>query len=89
MDKGLTGRYYEFTQENKLKGDVKQMFIKDYLLWITKEVNGIQKMHKDARFVFWRFVPFPQEIKEKLKNKGYYYNELYVKEENYKLSQGY
>ncbi len=89
MDEGLTGRYYEYTQEAKLKGDVKQMFITDYLLWVTKEVNGIQKMNKDARYVFWRFVPFPQEVKEELKNKGFYYNELYKKEENFKLSQGY
>jgi hypothetical protein len=85
---GLSGKYYEYLQSNKIRGDVKTMFIEDYRLWIEKESEGIQKIHKDVRFIFWRNIPFPDEIKESLKNKGFYYSELYEKEKIFKLSQG-
>ena len=88
MDEGLTGRYYEYTQDQKVKGDTKTLFIEDYILWITKESEGIQKLHKDARYVFWRFVPFPDDLKEELSKKGFYYEELFKKEGVYKMSQG-
>ncbi len=89
MDEGLTGRYYEYTQSNKIKGDIKSLFIEDYILWLTKESQGIQKLHKDARFIFWRFIPFPDKLKEELSLKGYYYNDLYKKEMSWRMSQGY
>lgn len=89
MDEGLTGRYYEYTQDQKLKGDIKSMFIEDYILWLTKEAEGIQKLHKDARYIFWRFVPFPDDMKERLSMKGYYYDQLWKKEQSFRLSQGY
>lgn len=83
---GITGKYYEYLSENKLKGDIKTQFIEDYLLWITKESEGVQKLHKDVRYIFWRNIPFPKELKENLKNKGFYYNELYEKEKIYDMS---
>lgn len=84
---GLTGKYYEYITENKIKGDIKTLFIEDYILWITKESEGIQKLNKDARYIFWRNVPFPDKLKEELSLKGYYYNELYKKEMTYRMSQ--
>ncbi len=89
MDEGLTGRYYEYLSSNKVKGDIKTLFINDYFLWITKESEGIQKLEsQDARYIFWRFVPFPDKIKEELSNRGYYYNDLYKKELSYRMSKG-
>ncbi len=89
MDEGLTGRYYEFVTNNKVKGDIKTLFIEDYILWLTKESQGIQKLDKDSRYIFWRFVPFPDKLKEELSLKGYYYNDLYKKEMSFRMSQGY
>ncbi len=89
MEEGLTGRYFQWFEERKLKGDVKLRFIDDYILWITKESSGTQKLDKDVRGIFWRNIPFPKEIRENLKNRGFVYNELYKKDINRELSDGY
>ncbi|MCX7820538.1 MAG: hypothetical protein N2258_02560 [Brevinematales bacterium] len=89
MDEGLTARYYEYLTSNKIKGDIKMRFISDYVLWITKESEGIQKLEsQDLRYIFWRFVPFPDKLKEELSKRGFYYNDLYKKEMSYRMSQG-
>ena len=41
MEEGLTGRYFQWFEERKLKGDVKLRFIDDYILWITKRNNFV------------------------------------------------
>ncbi len=89
MEEGLTGKYYQYFEDNKMKGDVKEAFIEDYILWINKESEGTQKLTRDARGVFWRNIPFPQEIKDRLKNRGFVYNELYKKDVNISMSDGY
>jgi len=89
MEEGLTGHYYDYVQTNKLKGDLKEMFIQDYILWIRFESQGMQKLNKEVRSIFWRYIPFPIEIKEALKNRGYYYSELYRKDQNRSISRGY
>jgi hypothetical protein len=89
MEEGLTGYYYEYTQKNKLKGDLKEYFIQDYILWVMFESQGIQKLTREVRSIFWRYIPFPQSIKEDLKNRGFYYAELYNKDKNRELSRGY
>lgn len=89
MEEGLTGYYYEYYTKEKLKGNIKAHFINDYILWIAWESKGVQKLHKDVRPVFWRYTPFPVKIKEMLKNRGYYYRELYKKDENRMRSDGF
>ena len=89
MEEGITGNYYDYFQENKLKGDLKESFIQDYILWIKFESQGMQKLHKDVRAIFWRNMPFPQELKEMLKNRGYYYSDLYKKDQTRAMSRGY
>ncbi|MGL4676731.1 MAG: hypothetical protein ACRCWI_03585 [Brevinema sp.] len=81
MEEGITGRYYEYYLEAKLKGDLKTLFITDYLLWMTKETQGMQKLEQNARYVFWRYIPLPEEHKIRLSQKGYYYNQLWEKEQ--------
>ena len=89
MDEGLTARYYEYLTSNKIKGDIKLRFISDYVLWITKEAEGIQKLEsQDLRYIFWRFIPFPDKLKEELSKRGFYYNDLYKKELSFRMSQG-
>jgi len=89
MEEGLTGHYYEWFSNQKIRGDVKEYFIQDYVLWITKESTGMQKLEREVRAVFWRYMPFPQHIKDELKNRGYVYNELYKKDKNRAMSDGY
>jgi len=89
MEEGLTGHYYQWFQSNKLKGDIKEYFIRDYILWMTKEAEGIQKLDKDVRGTFWRHMPFTKAVKDKLKNRSFVYQELYQRDQNRALSDGY
>jgi hypothetical protein len=89
MEEGLTGNYYQWFTSRKLKGDVKEYFIQDYIVWMTKESEAIQKLDKEVRGVFWRYMPFSKEIKEKLKTRSYIYQELYQRDVNRSLSDGY
>ena len=89
MEEGLTGNYYQWFTKQKLKGDVKEFFIQDYITWVTKESEGIQKLEKEVRAMFWRFMPFQQAIKEKLRERSFVYQELYQRDVNRSLSDGY
>jgi hypothetical protein len=89
MEEGLTGHYYQWFSAKKTRGDVRLSFLEDYMLWITKEVEGVQKLDRDVRGIFWRQMPFPQAIKDTLRNRGFVYDELYKKDMNRELSDGY
>jgi hypothetical protein len=89
MEEGITGNYYQWFTARKLKGDVKEYFIQDYIMWITKESEGTQKLDKEVRGMFWRFLPFSQPVKEKLKGRSYVYQELYQRDINRTMSDGY
>jgi hypothetical protein len=89
MEEGLTGNYYQWFAAQKLKGNIKEFFIQDYILWMTKEAEGIQKLDKEVRGTFWRFMPFSKEIKEKLKTRSFVYQELCQRDQNRSMSDGY
>ncbi len=89
MEEGLTGKYYNYYTEQKLRGNIKEYFVKDYILWITMEYQGMQKLHRDSRPIFWRHVPFPKEKREELKNRGFFYADLYKRDERRAQSDGY
>ena len=89
MTDGLTGHYYQYIDEKKMKGDVKQFFIDDYILWMTKESYGMQKLEKEVRAIFWRYMPFPQALKDELKKRSLVYQELYQRDINRSMSDGY
>jgi len=89
MEEGLTGHYYQWFQAAKLKGDIKEFFIRDYILWMTKEAEGVQKIDKEVRGTFWRYMPFSKEVKEKLRTRSYVYQELYQRDLNRAMSDGY
>jgi len=89
MEEGLTGNYYQWFQKMRMRGDLKDAFIEDYITWMTKESDGIQKLDKEVRGVFWRHMPFSQSVKDKLKGRSYVYQELYQRDVNRSLSDGY
>ena len=89
MEEGLTGQYFQWIDSQKLKGDLKNYFIADYILWLTKEAEGVQRLSKEVRAIFWRFMPFPQAKKEELKTRSIVYQELYQRDVNRSMSDGY
>jgi len=89
MEEGLTGNYYQWFAAQKFKGDIKGYFIQDYILWMTKESEGIQRLDKELRGTFWRYMPFSKEVKEKLKTRSFVYQELYQRDINRTMSDGY
>ncbi len=89
MEEGLTGQYYQWIEDQKLKGDLKSYFISDYVIWMTKEANGTQVMDKKLRAIFWRYLPFPQELKDELKKRSLVYAELCQRDLNRAMSDGY
>ena len=89
MEEGLTGNYYQWFQTQDIKMDIKDAFIQDYILWMTKECEGVQKLAKEVRDIFWRYMPFTQETKEKLKGRSWVYQELCQKDLNRQMSDGY
>ena len=56
----------------------------DYYEW-----EGRQKLHKDVRMIFWRYIPFPQWKKDELRYRGYYYEDLYKRDMRRAMSDGY
>ena len=89
MEEGLTGQYYQHAEQMKLKGDLKEFFIEDFILWMTKESTGVQRLDKDVRGIFWRNMPFPKELKEDLRKRSLVYDELCKKDANREMSDGY
>ena len=89
MEEGLTGNYYQWFQTQDIKMDIKDSFVQDYILWMTKECDGVQKLDKEVRDIFWRYMPFTAEIKEKLKTGSWVYQELCQKDLNRQMSDGY
>jgi len=66
-----------------------EAFIQDYIMWMTKESEGTQKLDKELRGAFWRYMPFTQPVKEKLKTHSFVYQELYQRDVNRSMSDGY
>ncbi len=89
MEEGFTGAYYQWFTSLKLRGDIKEYFVRDYITWVTKESEGAAKLDKEVREIFWRFLPFSAAIKDKLKNRGFIYQELYKRDRNREMSDGY
>jgi hypothetical protein len=89
MEEGLTGQFYQWFTEQKLKGDIKDAFVENYTLWLTKESDGVQRLDKALRGIFWRHVPFAQQIKDKLKTRSMAYQELFQRDINRSMSDGY
>jgi hypothetical protein len=89
MEEGLTGNYYQWFQKMKFRGNIKDYFVQDYIQWMIKESEGTQKLDKEVRGIFWRFMPFSQSVKEKLRNRSFVYQELYQRDLNRAMSDGY
>jgi len=50
----------------KARNSFKEMFVRDYLLWVLYESNGAPRLNKVARNILFTYCPFGKEIREKL-----------------------
>lgn len=100
MNEGITGNYYMYhenlkklkrkgTCEIKFDMDLKRNFINDYILWMMFESQGMQKLSKDARQLFYNHMPFPDDLKDSLKDRGYHYKVLWENDQRKKGAKGY
>ena len=51
----------------RAKNSFKEMFIMDYVIWISYESNGSPRLNKVARNILFNYCAFSAEIREKLK----------------------
>jgi len=49
-----------------VRNNMKELFAEDYIMWVTYEREGTMKLNSVARDIFYRFVPFKREIRERL-----------------------
>ena len=50
----------------RAKNSVKEMFVRDYMLWITYEGNGSPRLNKVARPILFTYCPFSAAIRQNL-----------------------
>ncbi|MCQ2519963.1 MAG: cyclic nucleotide-binding domain-containing protein [Lachnospiraceae bacterium] len=50
----------------KSKNSFKEMFVRDYLLWVLFEGTGSPRLNKVSRAIFCTYCPFPAELRKKI-----------------------
>lgn len=54
------------TQLQRARNSFKEMFVRDYLVWITFEGNGSPRLNKVSRQIMCTYCPFPKYLREKV-----------------------
>jgi hypothetical protein len=80
MEEGLTGQYYQLHIADKHFRHEPE-FIKDYTLWVTEECQGRPRLNGATRAAFWRYIPFPKEVRDALAARGGMYRDLVEKDQ--------
>lgn len=60
------------TSLQRAKNSFKEMFIRDYIVWIMFEGSGSPRLNKVARRILFTYCPFPSDICESLKQNPLY-----------------
>lgn len=63
----------------RAKNSFKEMFIRDYIIWVMFEAKGSPRLNKVARRILFLYCPFPKDICEMLRQ-----NPLYTELMNYR-----
>ena len=77
---GELGSSFKHIHPDKSFNDLQKEFISNYVDWMTREAQGYQVLSADVRKLFWKKIPFPKELKEKLFKRATVYRQLYSKE---------
>lgn len=56
----------------KAKNSIKEMFVRDYVIWIVYEGKGSPHLNKLARTILFTYCPFSAKIREKLRQHPLY-----------------
>lgn len=56
----------------RAKNSFKEMFVRDYIIWIMFEGNGSPRLNKIARRIMLTYCPFPKELRETFTNNPLY-----------------
>lgn len=56
----------------RAKNSFKEMFVRDYIIWIMFEGNGAPRLNKVTRKILFTYCPFPKSIQETLKQNPLY-----------------
>ncbi len=56
----------------RAKNSFKEMFVRDYIIWIMFEGNGSPRLNKVARKILYTYCPFPKAVEENLKQNPLY-----------------
>ncbi|WMC93175.1 Crp/Fnr family transcriptional regulator [Kineothrix sp. MB12-C1] len=56
----------------KAKNSYKEMFVRDYVIWVTFEADGVPRLNKVARNVLFTYCPFTKDIRERLRTNPLY-----------------
>jgi len=56
----------EVRQYFKRYASTSDRFMRDYMLWMTYEKDGVLKLNKVTRKIFFKYVPFPKAVRESL-----------------------
>lgn len=56
----------------RAKNSFKEMFVRDYIIWIMFEGNGAPRLNKVTRKILFTYCPFPKNIQEALKQNPLY-----------------
>ncbi len=51
---------------NNNRKDIKRVFILFYLTWMDYERKGIMRLDRASREIFFKYVPFPKEVRDRL-----------------------
>lgn len=62
MEEGLTGGFFQWFSGEKMRGDVRMTFIENYVLWISKESEGMQKLEREVRGIFGVICPLAWSV---------------------------
>ena len=71
----------------KAKNNFREVFIRDYLIWILYEGKGSPRLNKVTRGILFQFCPFSKEVRTVL-NTNPLYTDL-ISHYNVKISQAY
>lgn len=56
----------------KAKNSYKEMFVRDYIIWVMYEGSGSPRLNRVARNIIFTYCPFSKEVREKLKHNPLY-----------------
>ena len=60
------------TSLQRAKNSFKEMFVRDYIIWILFEGKGAPRLNKVARKILFTYCPFPQAVCDSLKDNPLY-----------------